>query len=130
MALSPLTTTFTLQGAGAVYGINAYGPDYIEVNGVRHDRPLLLHPESGPTPLASRSSATLCADDLVPVVEMRPEVVLIGTGPRQVCLKPHVLAPLTQARVGVECMGLAAACRTFNLLAAEGRKTIAVLLFE
>jgi len=130
MALSPMTTTFTLQGSGGVYGINAYGPDYIEVNGVRHDRPLLLHPESGPSPLASQSSASLSADDLAPVLAMRPEVVLIGTGPKQIFLKPSVLTPLTQARVGVECMGLAAACRTFNLLAAEGRKTVAVLLFE
>ncbi|MEN9759033.1 MAG: hypothetical protein RLZZ281_395 [Pseudomonadota bacterium] len=130
MALSPMTTTFTPQSSGGAYGINAYGPGYIEVNGQRHDQPLILHPEQGVTPLNDATVSTITAAHLEQVAAHMPEVVLVGTGERQVFLGPQVLAPLQSARVGVECMSLAAACRTFNLLAAEGRKTVAVLLFR
>jgi len=130
MALSPMTTTFTPQASGGAYGINAYGPGYIEVNGIRHDEALILHPEHGVTPLPQATVATISTAHMEQVAAHTPEVVLVGTGERQIFLAPQVLAPLQSARVGVECMSLAAACRTFNLLAAEGRKTVAVLLFK
>lgn len=131
MALSPLTTTFTPQPNGGVYAINAYGPDYIEVNGVRYDSPFVLDPELGPSPLdAHTGPQTLTAEALEPIAAKQPEVVLIGTGSKQVFISPAKLVPFSSRRIGVECMSLAAACRTFNLLAAEGRKTIAVLLFD
>lgn len=131
MALSPMTTTFTPQPNGGVFAINAYGPAYIEVNGVRHDSPLILDPELGPQALAAGIHAqNLSPETLETIANKAPEVVLIGTGSRQIFLPPATLLPLTRRRIGVECMTLAAACRTFNLLAAEGRKTIAVLLFD
>jgi uncharacterized protein len=61
---------------------------------------------------------------------MRPEILLIGTGAKQVFLRPEQLAPLTEQRIGVECMSTAAAARTFNLLVSEGRKVVALLLIE
>jgi uncharacterized protein len=126
-----MTTTFTPQPNGGVYAINAYGLDYIEVNGVRHGSPLILDPEHGPTPLAPGLTAATIGDDVMAMILSKaPEVVLIGTGNRQVFVSPATLQPLSNRRIGVECMTLAAACRTFNLLAAEGRKTIAVLLFD
>jgi uncharacterized protein len=63
-------------------------------------------------------------------VRHAPELVLIGTGDRQVFPQAEILAPLLQRRIGVECMTLAAACRTFNLLASEGRRVIALLLID
>lgn len=131
MALSPMTTTFAPQATGGAFGINAYGPGYIEVNGVRHDSPLILHPDSGPSILEqSIGVASISAKEMELVAALAPEVVLIGTGSRQVFLSPTVLAPLIRHRIGVECMNLQAACRTFNLLAAEGRKAVAVMMFD
>ena len=130
MPLSPLTTTFTPQPNGGVYGINAYGPDYIEVNGERHTTPLILCPTGGPLPRPGLDCAGLAISDMEKLLEFEPELVLIGTGNRQRFLHPSLLSPLSARRIGVECMSLAAACRTFNLLAAEGRKTVAVLMFQ
>lgn len=125
-----MTTTFAQEKTGA-YGINAYGPGYIEVNGVRHESPLILHPATGPSPLrVDVCAASITAADLKPLADMAPELVLIGTGSRQVFLSPAVLAPLLTQRIGVECMSLEAACRTFNLLASEGRKAVAVMMFD
>jgi uncharacterized protein len=60
---------------------------------------------------------------------LQPEVVLLGTGDKLQFPAAELLAPLIQAQIGVEVMDRAAACRTFNLLAGDGRNVVAALLF-
>ena len=62
------------------------------------------------------------------LLALEPEVVLLGTGARQVFLPPRQLAPFYRKAVGVELMTTDAACRTFNVLAAEERRVVAGLL--
>jgi len=64
------------------------------------------------------------------VLALRPEVLLIGTGPRQVFPDRALLAPLHAARVGFEVMDTAAACRTYNVLVGEGREVAAALIVD
>jgi uncharacterized protein len=130
MALTPMTTTFKPDASAGGYGINAYGPGFIQVNGVQHTTSLILSPESGPSPWGDVTVATLGAEHLQQLLDHRPELVLIGTGERQVFLPPAVLAPLTNLRIGVECMSLPAACRTYNILMGEDRRVLAALLFK
>jgi uncharacterized protein len=61
---------------------------------------------------------------------MKPEIVLLGTGATFVFPDPARLAPLRDARVGVEVMDTAAACRTYNILLAEGRNVVAALIVQ
>jgi uncharacterized protein len=63
-----------------------------------------------------------------PILALQPEVVLLGTGARQQFLHPSRLAPCHRAGVGIELMTTEAACRTFNVLVAEGRRVVAALL--
>lgn len=58
------------------------------------------------------------------------EIILIGTGAKHVFLKHEVLRPLIEARIGFELMASSAACRTYNVLLAEGRKVGLLLLIE
>ena len=58
------------------------------------------------------------------------EVVLLGTGARQRFPAPGLTEPLRAARVGLEVMDVAAACRTYNILLAEERRVAAALLLE
>ncbi len=126
-----MTTTFTPQPNGGVFAINAYGSDYVEVNGVRHNSPFILDPELGPAALPPEiTPAGLGPETLETIASKAPEVVLIGTGDRQRFYPASTLSPLTSRRIGVETMAIGAACRTFNLLAAEGRKTLLILLFD
>jgi uncharacterized protein len=60
----------------------------------------------------------------------KPEVLLVGTGSKQLMLPHHIVAPLLKAGIGVESMTTQAAARTFNILMAEGRQVIAALLPE
>lgn len=57
-----------------------------------------------------------------------PEIVLIGTGPRQRFVAPALLRGLIERRIGVECMDTVAACRTYNVLVGERRRVTAALL--
>jgi uncharacterized protein len=74
------------------------------------------------------SAEEITAIHLDPILELEPELVLIGTGARQVFLSPELLMPFYQQAIGVEIMSTQAACRTFNVLVSEGRKVVAALL--
>jgi uncharacterized protein len=62
------------------------------------------------------------------VLSLDPELVLLGTGARQQFPAMDILVTLHRAQIGVEVMDTAAACRTFNILVAEGRHVVAALL--
>ena len=62
------------------------------------------------------------------MVELAPEIVLLGTGAQFRFPEPALLAPLYKAGIGVEVMDTPAACRTYNILLGEGRNVVAALL--
>ena len=62
------------------------------------------------------------------VLNLDPELVLLGTGARQQFPAIEVLAAFHRAQIGIEIMDTAAACRTLNILVAEGRHVAAALL--
>jgi uncharacterized protein len=64
------------------------------------------------------------------LAELRPEVVIFGSGARLRFAPPALMRGLMARRIGVETMDTAAACRTYNVLAAEGRLVLAALLVE
>ena len=68
--------------------------------------------------------------DYAALLVHEPEIVILGTGASQRFPHPRLLASLHRARVGVEPMATAAACRTFNILSSEGRRAIAALILE
>jgi uncharacterized protein len=73
-------------------------------------------------------SAALTPDDLAPLLALQPEVILLGTGDRQVFPPAAVMATCLRQGVGLEVMTNAAAARTFNVLASESRKVVAGFL--
>ncbi len=75
-----------------------------------------------------RTAADLSVDDLQPVLEMKPEVVVIGSGPRQEFPAPEILGAVLSRGIGCEVMDTGAACRTYNILASEGRTVVVALL--
>ena len=64
------------------------------------------------------------------LVESQPELVIFGSGHRLRFPPPGFLRSLMAARIGIETMDTVAACRTYNILAGEGRKVLAALLME
>lgn len=75
-----------------------------------------------------REMSELAVEDLAPALALQPEVLLIGTGARQIFPAPALLAELYRSKVGFEIMNTGAACRTYNVMLAEGRAVVAALM--
>jgi uncharacterized protein len=73
---------------------------------------------------------TLSINDFQPALDLKPDVILFGTGARQ--LFPHIalLTEIMRSGVAIEVMETVAACRTFNVLINEKRAAVAALLVD
>jgi uncharacterized protein len=107
-----------------------YGSGYVEINGIRHQENLIAMPAAVVAPWAGTGLDALTAEDFAQLVALSPEIVLLGTGDTIRFPHPRLAASLAAERIGLEVMDIKAACRTFNVLAAEGRKVAAALLFQ
>ncbi|MGQ0512680.1 MAG: Mth938-like domain-containing protein [Betaproteobacteria bacterium] len=115
------------QTASSRNAFTGYGEGWYAVNGVRREGSLIVFPDrilDWPVP----GFDALRAEDFAVLAEARPEIVLLGTGARQRFPHPRLTQALMQARVGIEVMDTAAACRTYNILMAEERRVAAALL--
>jgi uncharacterized protein len=73
----------------------------------------------------------LSSSQFTSLLEIKPEVLLLGGGTQKIHIPATQLARLTAQNIGVESMDTAAACRTYNVLASENRKVAAILfLYE
>ena len=108
--------------------VTAYGPGFVEINQVRYHGSLVLAPDQPVSAWSAVSFGALRAEDFEPLLSLQPEVVLLGTGDRQRFPHPRLTRKLADARIGVEVMNTAAACRTYNILMSEGRRVVAAFL--
>jgi len=107
--------------------ITGHGPGHVLVNGLRYDTGLIVLPDEVMANWAANFEE-LAVVHFDALVIRAPEIVLIGSGTRLRFPAPALYAALIKARVGVEIMDTAAACRTYNILAAEGRRVAAALI--
>ena len=98
------------------------------VNAVRYERSLVVLPDRPVEAWPVAGVDTLREEDLEFLAGLGVEIVLLGTGNSLHFLHPRLLQSLAQAHVGVEVMDTRAACRTYNILVAEGRKVAAALI--
>ncbi len=108
--------------------VTGYEVDSVDINAVRFTHSLLVLPEVAPLAWPVASFEALSVADFVPIEAQAPDVVILGTGSRQRFVHPKLLTSLTARRIGVECMDNQAACRTYNILMAEGRKVALALI--
>jgi uncharacterized protein len=110
--------------------ITAYDAGYVAVNGRKLTRSFLLTPRTLIEDWPPTSIETLSADTIAAIAALESPIVLFGTGARQRFPSAALLRPLIERRVGVEIMDTHAACRTYNILMAEGRDVAAALIIE
>lgn len=114
----------------AQHTVTAYGPDHVAVSGRILRRSLLLLPDSIDEHWGPDSFADLAAEHLAPLAQLTCDVLLLGTGMRQRFPSAALLRPLIEAGRSIEIMDTPAACRTYNILMAEGRRVAAALIVE
>ena len=114
-------------------GINlftAYGEGYVAVNHEKYEQNLILLPDSLRPGWSTATVETLGEADMQTLLGLGVEIVLLGTGNRLRFPAGALMRPFAPAGIGLEVMDLQAACRTYNILAAEGRQVAAALLFD
>jgi uncharacterized protein len=117
-----------LESGSATYVIRSYAQGRIALNEEVVTESVIVTPER-----LVRDWPPQCFDELArphfeTISALRPEVVLLGTGAHLRFPDPRLTAPLCERGIGVEVMDTPAACRTYNILMAEGRMVAAALL--
>lgn len=112
----------------AAFVVRRVEPAAITVNDRRLDASFLVHPAGIVDDWSATSVVALEPGQLDPVLDLGPEVLLLGTGVRQVFPSRAVMAACLTRGIGIEVMDNAAAARTYNVLAAEGRRVVAAFL--
>lgn len=102
--------------------VTGYELDWVEINAIRFDHSLIVLPEQAPSPWPVTDFDALQVSDFAPIEALAPDLLILGTGQKQRFASPRLLAGLLGKQIGVECMDNQAACRTYNILMAEGRK--------
>ena len=116
-----------IEGQNAISRHAAQG---VIVNGSEY-RSSVLVPWRGPVlPWPVADFAALAEEHFAALADLAPELVIFGSGSRIRFPRPALLRVLMQRRIGIETMDTPAACRTYNVLLAEGRSVVAALLFE
>jgi len=108
--------------------IRAYAPGVIRINDVNFTGSVIVSATQILTEPVLANVGDLSQAFAQRVLELEPDLVLLGTGIRQVFPPAAFAAEFLSAAVGFEVMDTGAACRTFNVLVAELRRVVAVLL--
>jgi uncharacterized protein len=108
--------------------IRGYGPGELRINDqVFHDTLIVAASAIRAQP-ALANVADLATEHAVRILEFGPELVLVGTGHRQVFPAAAFGAQFLKSGIGFEVMDTGAACRTFNVLVSEQRRVVALLM--
>ncbi len=110
--------------------ISGYGEHYVTINGVRHEKSFVVTPGEVVDDWLLGGFGALTAAHFASLLALNPELVLLGTGARIRFPAPQLTRPLAAANVGCEVMDTFAACRTYNILVAEGRRVVAALIVD
>lgn len=113
-----------------VQSIQGYGPGWVGVNGEKITASVIIGSKGQRMAWQCRSFAELTAAHFAQLAETDAELVIFGSGKRLRFPPAAWLQPLMAKRVGLETMDTGAACRTYNILAGEGRNVVVALLLE
>ena len=119
--------------ADRIEGQNAiarHGPDGVIVNGVEHRSSVLVPAQGGVVAWPVAKFEDLREAHFEAIAALAPELVIFGSGARIRFPHPSLTKSLIAQRIGIETMDTAAACRTYNVLLAEGRPVVLAALFE
>ncbi len=126
MMLRDALLKFTRELTGTLT-VRSVSASSIAVNGESYSQTIALTPNKlfenwDPKPIAE-----LCDADFETLLALSPEIIVLGTGSSNIFPPRELMFAFARRGVGLECMDTAAAARTFNVLATEGRQIAAVL---
>jgi uncharacterized protein len=113
-----------------VQAITGYGPGWVGVSGEKITHSVIISSRGERIDWKAARFEDLGAEHFTQLAQVEAEVVIFGSGSRIRFPQGAWLRPLVERRIGIETMDTAAACRTYNVLAQEGRSVAVALLLE
>lgn len=107
--------------------ITGHGSGWVSIDGERFTQNLLLAWSGLRMTHKDSFEDLLNSSQFTSLLEINPEVLLLGGGTQKIRIPATQLARLNAQNIGVESMDTSAACRTYNILASENRKVAAIL---
>jgi uncharacterized protein len=111
------------------YFITAYDDSRLQVSGKNFDTSLIIAPDALDSDWSPTSINDLQSEHFIKIIELKPELVLLGTGQKLTFPPVNSYSELIQLGISVDVMDTGAACRTYNILMSEGRRVVAGLIF-
>lgn len=110
------------------FSIQSSSQQEIKIQGEVYQQSLYVNAQRIVPDWRVKSLITLTMDDIAPLLESNPALIIIGHSEAINAAPIEVLEFLSKQRIGIECMSIAAACRTFNLLLGEQREVVLGLI--
>ena len=120
----------TLENRGASNVVRSYSPSSIKVGDAELTTSSIVNADQVVRDWPPRTVAQLDRSHLEPILALKPEIVVLGTGMRQQFPSTDIIAALMTRGIGFEAMDTGAACRTYNVLVSEDRRAVLAVLME
>lgn len=108
--------------------IRSYSDHSICIAGITLDQSCIISQQHIQTTWPIHHIEELTTALLDALLQDKPDVILIGHAGKPTLL-PHIASVLSQQKIGIECMPIGAACRTFNVLLSEHRAVVLGMIF-
>ena len=112
------------------YRVGSFVNNTVAIRGVRYTTSLIVTPGKVVRDWPPQHPVGLTIDDLGIILALEPELILVGTGNALRFPDSVILKGVIRAGIGIDFMDSRAACRTYNILAAEGRHVAAGIIIE
>lgn len=120
----------TLDNNEARYQIRSYQPGELKINKQVLTTSAIVTPVKLIENWQPQTCDELSAEHFTVLAELKPDVVIIGTGAEMVFLPADLYGALINQGIGVEFMDTRSACRTYNALSSENRDVAAALIIR
>jgi uncharacterized protein len=110
--------------------VTAYGPGWVSLQGEKITGSVVIGSRGERLAWNCSDFQALTMHHFEAIAQFEPELLIFGSGKTLTFPDPSWLGSLISRRIGIETMDTQAACRTYNILAAEGRHVVAALLLE
>ncbi|MFZ4076667.1 MAG: Mth938-like domain-containing protein [Legionellaceae bacterium] len=110
--------------------IQSYTETAVIVDHVTYEQSLIVSQNEILNAWDVKSLLDLNTITLQPILDLKPDFIIIGHSKPSLHLHPKIMQDVINRRIGIECMTIGAACRTFNVLLNEGRAVVLGLIFN
>jgi uncharacterized protein len=107
--------------------VRSYGPGEVRIGETAYRANCVVSADTIISNWSPTDVSAMQSQDLEPIFALNPEVIVLGTGARQQFPATALMSVALSRGIGMEVMDTGAACRTFNILIAEGRRAVAAL---